>query len=55
MIVKKDPFDGKDPKEIKQNILTLEIESEYFSVIPQIFKPILEACFSKDENLRPTA
>lgn len=48
MLQKKDPFDGKDPNEIKQNILKLNFDQDMNS-IPLIFRPVLEACFTFDE------
>lgn len=55
MILKRDPFDGKDPSQIKQNILSANLDKDWQSNVPSILRPILEACFKLDENLRPSA
>lgn len=54
LVIKKDPFDGPDPNEIKRNILSLTLDVTQYMMIPVILKPILEACFIVDENIRPT-
>jgi serine/threonine protein kinase len=30
LIMKRDPFDGKDPREIKQNIMNLKVDESYY-------------------------
>lgn len=55
LIVKKDPFDGPDPNDIKRNILTLKLDINQYMMIPMFLRPIVEACFILDENLRPTS
>ena len=51
---KKDPFDGKDPIDVKQRILDFNIEK-----IPQLnentpTKYLLQACFNYEDSLRPS-
>jgi hypothetical protein len=53
--MKKDPFDGKDPKEIKQNILNLLIDDNYCVNIPDALKPVLQYILVKNEGERPTS
>jgi serine/threonine protein kinase len=53
LIMKKDPFDGKDPREIKQNILNLHIEDNYAENVPEFFKPLCQYILVQDENKRP--
>jgi hypothetical protein len=53
--MKRDPFDADNPAEIKFNILNKRIDMNYQVNIPQIFKPIIEACLIYDENLRPSS
>ena len=55
LVVKKDPFDGPDPNEIKRNILSLSLDVSQYSMIPALLRPILEACFIIDESIRPTS
>jgi hypothetical protein len=55
MITKKDPFDGKDPNEIKFNILNVKLETNSVSNIPLVYKPLLEACFTLDDTYRVTS
>jgi serine/threonine protein kinase len=54
LIMKRDPFDGRDPREIKQNILTLRIDDNYMLAIPDFFKPLFQYIFIFDEHQRPT-
>ncbi|CDW78710.1 morn domain repeat containing protein [Stylonychia lemnae] len=54
LVIKKDPFDGPDPNEIKRNILNLNLEKNQYMMIPMFLRPIIEACFILDENVRPT-
>jgi hypothetical protein len=38
--MKRDPFDGREPREIKSNIMGLRIDDNYMMVIPDFFKPL---------------
>ncbi len=55
LVIKKDPFDGPDPNEIKRNILSVTLDLNQYSQIPIMLRPIMDACFVKDENLRPSS
>jgi len=55
LVMKKDPFDGSDPNEIKRNILNMSLDANQYMMIPFFMKPILEACFILDENIRPSS
>jgi serine/threonine protein kinase len=55
LIIKKDPFDGPDPNEIKRNILNLTLDANQYNMIPMFLRPIIEACLILDENYRPSS
>lgn len=50
-----DPFDGPDPNEIKRNILNINLDKNQYIMIPMYLRPIIEACFILNENVRPTS
>lgn len=54
-MVKKDPFDGPDPNEIKKNILNLTLDAVQYNMIPMYLRPIIEACLYLDDNFRPSS
>lgn len=54
LVVKKDPFEGKDPKTIKENILTCNIDYDKTSHEPLISE-LIQACLIVDESKRPHA
>ena len=54
LCTKKDPFEGKDPQEIKQNILTGKLEKSFVKIDP-ILRKLLEACLVERESARPSA
>ena len=54
LINKKDPFDGKNPAEVKKNILNFNFEK---LAVSSEFQPIhfmLQACFNVEDSLRPS-
>jgi serine/threonine protein kinase len=55
LIAKRDPFDGNDPKEIKNNILKLQTADLGFwqTILPE-FRVLMQACFVASEADRPT-
>lgn len=54
LVVKKDPFEGKDPKTIKENILKCNIDLKKLQNEPVIAN-VISACLVVDENERPHA
>ena len=54
LIVKKDPFEGKDPKTIKDNILKWKVDYKKVQNEP-ILETLIRACLVVDENKRPHA
>lgn len=54
LIMKKDPFDGKDPKQIKQNIMNLCYDENAFKNIPEQLKLILDYIFVGSDVERPS-
>ena len=54
LIVKKDPFEGKDPKAIKENILKWNIDSKKIQSEPVIAN-LISLCLIIEEDKRPHA
>mmetsp|Transcript_4693 Transcript_4693/g.4381 ORF Transcript_4693/g.4381 Transcript_4693/m.4381 type:complete len:382 (+) Transcript_4693:723-1868(+) len=54
LIVKKDPFEGKDPKTIKENILKCKIDYKKVQNEPML-ATLIRACLVLDESQRPHA
>jgi len=54
LIVKKDPFEGKDPKSIKENILKCNIDMKKVQSEPVIAN-LISLCMIVDEEKRPHA
>lgn len=58
MLHKKDPFDGRDPHEIKQNIIGFKLQEtkrpNQNSEVIFVCKSLLQACLNYEAMLRPT-
>ncbi|CDW74718.1 phosphatidylinositol-4-phosphate 5- [Stylonychia lemnae] len=51
LCTKKDPFEGRSPQEIKQNVMSGKLE-RYPTKIEPILKTLINKCLEKDENNR---
>lgn len=54
LCTKKDPFEGKDPAEIKRNILAGRLEKTHNKIDP-ILRQLIDVCLIPDEYRRPSA
>lgn len=54
LCTKKDPFEGRNPQEIKQNIMVGRLE-RYPSKLDLILKNLINKCLEKDETKRLNA
>jgi serine/threonine protein kinase len=54
LCTKKDPFEGRNPQEIKQNIMVERLE-RYPSKFDLILKNLIHKCLEKDESKRLNA
>lgn len=54
LCTKKDPFEGRSPQDIKQNIMSGRLE-RYPSKIDPVLKTLIDKCLEKDEHKRLTA
>ena len=52
LMTKKDPFHGKTPQVIKENILALEVGDDS---LPPIIKEVINACLVYEHASRPSA
>lgn len=53
-MTKKDPFEGKDPKSIKDNIIKCKIDMKRVHNEP-LLENLINICLTTDENQRPHA